>query len=162
MTVLRKYKMDNVPDFLMDFTRWQLKASLHRTPSFLRSMELNLSIMMELKWRGNPKLNMDRCCNSKIFLKFLKRDLIWYQFGKAEEQIGQLSGEEYFNFRTEGTDEGDIFDFLYSLQIRDLGIVYNNGKNAIKLGGLIPIYHFIDDKEAKKISKAFNQLFLNK
>ena len=97
---------------------------------------------------------MDRCCNYKDLQWVSTYKIIWYQFGKAEEQIGQLSGEEYFNFRTEGTDEGDIFDFLYSLQIRDLGIVYNNGKNAIKPGGLIPIYHLIDDKEAEKISTA--------
>ena len=72
--------------------------------------------------------------------------IIWFQFGKADEQIEKLSGEEYFNFRMEGIEEGKV--------IVEFGVVYNNGKNATKPGGLIPIYHWIDDKEAEKISKA--------
>ena len=72
--------------------------------------------------------------------------ITWFQFGKADEQIGQITGEEYFNVRMERTDEGKV--------IEEFGIVYNNGKNATLPGGLIAIYHWIDDKEAEKISKA--------
>ena len=59
-----------------------------------------------------------------------------------------MSGQKYFNFRLEGRDEGRL--------IEEFGIVYNNGNNAIKPGdgALIPIYHWIDDIEAEKISKA--------
>ena len=46
----------------------------------------------------------------------------------------------------ERTDEGKV--------IEEFGIVYNNGKNGAMPGGLITIYHWIDDKEAEKISKA--------
>lgn len=50
------------------------------------------------------------------------------------------------NFRTEGSDEGRV--------IEEFGIVYNDGSNAIKSGGLTPIFHLIGGKEAEKISKA--------
>ena len=46
----------------------------------------------------------------------------------------------------ERTDEGKV--------IEEFGIVYNNGKNGAMPGGLIAIYHWIDEKEAEKISKA--------
>ena len=86
-------------------------------------------------------MNTDRYC-------MFSRDTSYrfYQFGRAETQIKQLSGQEYLNFRTEGSDEGRV--------IEEFGIVYNDGTNAIKPGGLTPIYHLIDDIEAEKISKA--------
>ena len=69
---------------------------------------------------------------------------MYCQFGKAEEQIRRLSGEEYRSFRLEHTDEGRTYE--------EFGIIYNNGINATKPGGLVPIYHFIDGKEAEQIS----------